>query len=741
MSRNFPHSPQLNAADCGAVCLQMICHYYGRLFSIEPLKAMTHQSEEGTTLLNISEAAEELGMHTLGAKLTYTRLIDDIPLPGIAYMKDNHFVVIVEANSKEVLIADPAEEEMLTIPVSTFLKDWVGQSDGYTEEGIILLMEPTAAFFSKEVKHQDRSDPWFIWKVIKKHSRLLWFMGASVLIGGLLAVTFPFILQTMVDESIEHQNKDLLRLILVAWIVLFFSQLGLDFIRRFMLFHIGSKVNISMLTDFMAKMLRLPVSFFQSRQTDDIVQTLYDNPRVQQFFTREALSLVYGSFLLLLFSFVLLAFSWKIFLVFLIISAMQAAFTWYFIKGRKELYYDRHNLSAEHYNKMTDLIRGIRDIKLSNAEREQRWSWERSLAKLYQVSKSSTLTDELSMQIPFFLGEFRNILIIYLSAKAVIAGDMSIGVLVAVVFILLQLGHPLRQLINFFLGWQETKLSLERMNVVHSQEPEMDEGKIDVLPKNGTLEGENISFRYESSHSPWVIRHLDFKIPLGKTTVIAGQNGSGKTTLLNLMLNFIQPKDGIIKFGDIRLGDIHQAAWLKRCGVVPQDGHLFSDTIARNIALGAEVIDNECLLEAARIANILPFLERLQKGFYTKIGEGGAGLSRGQRQGILIARAVYKRPDFLFLDEATNDLDAESEKIVLRRIQEAFKGKTVVIFASRINLPIHMDQVIPLSLLTLRDSGFNEFSNVKGGNGRGLPHHFDEISPAEIIAKMDTGGF
>lgn len=734
MSRSFPHYPQLFSRDCGAVCLQMICHYYGRLYSVEPLKALTHQTDQGTTLLHISEAAEELGMHSIGAKLTFSRLIDDIPLPGIAHWKENHFVVVVEANAREVTIADPAETSVTTISRSKFLENWVGSPDDEMTEGVILLMEPTAAFYSREIKQPDRSDPWFLWKVVKKYNHLLWFLWVGVFVGGLLAITFPFILQTMVDESIEHQNDDLLQLILVAWIVLFFSQLGLDFIRRFILFHIGSKVNIRLLTDFMIKILRLPVSFFQSRRMDDVLQTLYDNQRAQQFFTRESLSLFYGSFQLLLFSLVLLAFSWKIFGVFVLISMFQAAFTWYFIKGRKDLSYERHNLSAEHYSKMTDVIRGIRDIKLSNAEREQRWTWERSLAKLYQVSKSSTLTDELSLQIPFFLGELRNILIIYIAAKAVLVGEMSIGILVAIVFILLQLGHPLRQLINFFLGWQETKLSLERMNTVHAYAPELDEGKIDVLPKNGTLEGDEVSFRYEGSYAPWVIRSLDFSIPAGKTTVIAGQNGSGKTTLMNLLLNFIQPQEGIIKIGDIRINDIEQSSWLARCGVVPQDGHLFYDTIARNIALGDEVIDNERLVEAARIANILPFLERLQNGFFTKIGEGGMGLSRGQKQGILIARAVYKNPDYLFLDEATNDLDAESEKIVLGRIQESFKGKTIIIFASRINLPIQMDHVIPLSHMRTREDGLNELYNTKGGNGHGINGNFHEISPAEIIA-------
>jgi ATP-binding cassette, subfamily B, bacterial len=727
MSRKFPHHRQLNERDCGAVCLRMIAQYYGRFYTTEQLKSLAQQTPEGTTLLNISEAAEQIGMHTVGARLTYNRLIDDIPLPGIVHWKEVHFIVVIEANEHTVTIADPDAEGIVKIEKSTFLKNWVGDPAAHDREGVILLMEPTADFYSQEVKKTDRSSPGFVWERFMQYRKLSFFLAAAIFAGALLAVTFPFILQTMVDESVEHQNTNLLTMILVAWIVLFFSQLGLDFVRRFILFHVGAKVNIHLVTSFMKKILALPVSFFQSRRTDDVMQTLYDNPRVQRFFTKDAISLAYSSFLLFLFSLVFLAFSWKIFLVFILVSFLQAGLIWYFLGKRKDLNFHRHELAAYHYSKLTDLIRGIKDIKMANAERNQRWVWERSEAKLYQVSKSYALSDELSIQLPFFLGEFRNILVIFLAAQAVIEGSMTIGVLVAIVFILTQLNNPLKQMIEFFLGWQETRHSLERMDEVNNFNAELAGGKLDILPESGMLEGENVSFRYEGGQGLWVFRNFDFHVPLNRTTIITGASGSGKTTLLNLMLNFLQPQEGIIKFGGVKLGDIEHATWLAKCGVVPQDGHLFYATIAQNIALGDEVINSQRLLESAKIANILPLLERLPNGFNTVIGEGGTGLSKGQRQGILIARAVYQNPDFLFLDEATNDLDPESEKIVLKRISQAFRGKTLVIVNSRMNLPIPMDNIIPLSPAGTHREDSGELANLWGGNGKGLTDRMDGV--------------
>ncbi len=727
MSKKYPHFKQLHARDCGIVCLRMVSQFYGKIYTTEQLRPLAHQKREGVSLLNVSEAAEQLGMHTVGAKLTYQRLIDDIPLPGIAHWNENHFVVVYEADQRHVTIGDPAAEQLATISTAEFLSGWVNDSNGYDREGIILLMEPTASFFSNESKQPIQKRTFYIWENLIGYKKLLAFLAAALFVGALLAVTFPFIMQLIVDESIEQQNADLLPYVLVAWVMLFISQLGLDFIRRFLLFHVGAKLNIKLLTDFIVKVLQLPASFFQSRMTDDVMQTLYDNPRVHRFFTKDAVSVVYSSLLIFLFLLVLLAFNFKIFLTVSVVAVVQVVLVRFFIKKRKNLNFNRHKLGAERYSRLTDLIRGIRDIKLSSAEQTQRWAWERSEARLYKISRSYSLSDELSLQIPFSLGELRNIIVIYLAAMAVIDGNMSIGVMVATLFILTQLNSPIRQLIEFFIGWQEAKLGIERMNEVFHYDTTPKGEKIDLLPQDGMLEGENLSFRYEGEHSPWVIRNLDFQIPKGKVTAVVGSNGSGKSTLLNLITTFLQPQEGILKYGGFKLTDFQTSIWLKNCGVVAQDGHLFYDTIARNIVLGEESIDSKRLMEAAKIANILPFLERLPNGMYTVVGEGGVGLSKAQRQGILIARAVYKQPEILLLDEATNDLDAQNEAIVLSRIEEAFKGKTVLLFTSKINLPIRIDHVVPLAMPKSKTEPRSMLSDSKGGNGNVLPDNLEEV--------------
>ncbi|MEZ4959606.1 MAG: peptidase domain-containing ABC transporter [Saprospiraceae bacterium] len=728
MLKKFPHHRQPHSRDCGATCLGMIAEYYGKFYRIEYLRKLTRQTQQGATLLGISDAAEHIGMHTVGAKLTYHRLIDDIPLPGIAHWKETHFVVVVDANQKEVVVADPDMDGVATISKSDFLKGWTGNPDDGGQEGIILLMEPTAAFYTTPEQQPEKRDNSFIWKKILEQKALLTFLVIGILFSVLLAVTFPFILQTVVDESIYREDIQLLNMILIAWIALFISQVGLEFVRRFILFHIGTKVNIELITEFMMKVLTLPIRFFLNRLSEDVLQTLYDNPRVQRFFTQDALSLLYAALLLSLFSLVLVVFSVPVFLVFLGASLLQALFIHIFLKKRKALNYYRYELSANHFSKLNDLIRGIKDIKLNNAERTQRWIWEQSEAKLYQIGKKYALSNELSLQVPFYLGELRNIFIIYLSARAVMDGDMSVGVLMAIIFIVLQLDKPLKQVIEFFLGLQETRLSLERMDEIRNFGLGENEYTMDVLPESGLLEGENVSFRYDDRQPYWVIKDLDFKIVPGKTTAIVGPSGSGKTTLLHLLLNFYKPEEGSVKIGDIKLSEIRPDVWLEKCGVVQQDGHLLHDTVARNIALGDDIIDNKRLMEAARIANILPFLERMPKGFGTVVGEGGVGLSKGQRQGILIARAVYRKPDYLLLDEATNDLDEANERIVLQRIQKAFSGKTIIIAASRPNLPMHIDRIIPLAVPSSKKDKPNELASSWGGNRRkGLEGQFGEI--------------
>ncbi len=734
MPKKFPHFKQSQSSECGATCLKMIARYYGRLFSVEHLLSLSHQRENGVSLLGISEAAEHIGFHTVGAKMTFSRLIDDIPLPGIAHWEGNHFIVVVEANAKNVTIADPDASAVVTIPKARFLEGWTGSPDDENKDGVILLLEPEDSFFSEEENTlpQKSHGEISIWKRFFAHRLLSRLLIAVILLSAIMAFVFPFLLETIVDEGIENQDGRLLGIIIFIWATFFLCQIGLDFLRHFILFHIGNRLNIRLVSEFMIKILKLPMRFFLSRRPDDVMQVIYDNPRTQQFLTNDLISAAFSTLLFLVFSIIFALFSWPVFFTFIIASVLQGVFILYFLNRRKTLNYDRHNLAADHFSKLTDLIKGVRDIRLNNATKTRRWIWERSEARLYSASKKWAVSNEISLRGPFYIGELRNLIIIYLAARASIEGSMPVGVMVAIIFIIFQLGNPLRQLVDFLLGYQEARQTLSRMNDISGIYDGTPPGALDELPEDGDIEGIGLSFRYDGEYSPWVIRNLDFQIKKGMVTAIIGPSGSGKTTLLNLLLGMFQPEEGVLKLGGVSLNDIMEKVWLERCGVVPQDGYIFHDTIARNIALSGETINSKRLLEAARIANVLPFMERFRDGFSTIIGEGGIGLSKGQRQSILIARAVYKDPDYLFLDEATNDLDAENERIVLQNIREAFKEKTIVIIASRMNMLLDKDVLIPLSIQNLRpNEDARRFGGPKGGNGDAGPPDFERWFPGK----------
>ena len=701
----------------------MVADYYGRFYTTEQLRSLANQQRQGVTLLDISNAAETIGMHTVGAKLSYSRLLDDIPLPGIVHYKGNHFVVVYEATQKGVIIGDPDLDRVMTIPVKDFLLNWT-KGESWHDEGIILLLEPTAVFFTNELEpaeeHQAMSE---VKSSLLANKPLLWLLGTSLIIGLLLTATVPFLLKLAVDEGIKHHNTGLLKLILGIWLLLFICKSAMDYVKRFTQFHLGSRVHIQLVTTFMMKAMRLPLKYFETKMTEDVLQTMFDSRKVLRFFTRQGVSMFFGGSLMLVFSIILLVFNRQIFGVFVLFSILQGGVIWLYLKRQNRLNYQMHEFTGKYYSSLTDLVRGIKDIKLNNAEKSRRWKWEKLEATRHRLDKENTKLSGFFLQIPYYLAELRDIIIIFIASMAVANLQMTAGVLIAIVFILLQLNNPLKMIIDFWLGWSEIKLSFERMNDVYSLSTQRSDLKINVLPEKASIIGQSLSFRYESAHSPRVLRHLDFTIPYGRTTAIIGPGGSGKTTLLNILLNILHPDEGLLKLGDIKLSDINNSTWLSACGVVPQDGHIFSDTIGNNIALGEEVIDTEQLVEAARIANILPFIEKLPDGFSTIVGEGGNGLSKGQQQGILIARAIYKKPQYLFLDEATNDLDSAGERIVLQNILSAFEGKTIVLIANRMDLPVKIDNIIPLSTPRSDSRPSNLLEGRRGGKSV-VDNHF-----------------
>lgn len=716
MAKKFQFYKQLETIDCGATCLRMIARHFGRYYSLDYLRALTHQNLNGSSLLGISDAAEHIGMHTVGAKMTFSRLTDDIPLPSIAFWRDNHFVVLIEANRRFVRIADPASG-IHKLSKENFMAGWVGDEKDDGQQGVVLLMEPTSDFYDRDGQTTDKSSFRHVFQNIWKYKALLVRLGLGVLLGSFLLATFPFIIQAIVDEGVDGQDFNLVLLIMVAWVALHFCQMGLEAIRNLILQHIGSKVNIRLLTDFMLKALKLPIHFFTTKMTDDIVQRLYDNSRVEHFLTTEFLSVVFSTVIILIFGSILWYFDPIVFLIFFIASCFNILWVRYFLKKRKNLDYKRYDHAAETHSKLTDLIRGMEEIKLNNAEKNKRWDWESSEAKLYRINKEYEATKSQAKMGARFIDGLKNILIITFAARAVIQEEeITLGIMMAILFIVAQLNAPIRQLVEFAFSYQDTKNSLERMNEIHQMENEENPlEKVDVLPNRVGLRGEKVSFRYEGADSPMVLKNINFKIPYGKTTAIIGSSGSGKTTLLKLLLNFFQPTEGKIYLGDMNLNNVQNSFWRKKCGVVMQEGYLFSDTIAKNIALGDGLPDNGRLLAAAKIANIQAFIDSLSRGYNTSIGSGGKGLSMGQKQRILIARAVYENPEYLFFDEATNDLDSVNEEIILKNIRRNFGDRTVVLIANTLSSVIHADNIILLEAGKIVEEGtHNELAERRG---------------------------
>jgi ATP-binding cassette subfamily B protein len=516
--------------------------------------------------------------------------------------------------------------------------------------------------------------------------------------------------------GINTVDVDFIVLVLIAQLVLFVSHVGIEYFRSWILLHIGGRVNISLISDFLIKLTKLPIRFFDTKLTGDMMQRISDHERVQRFLSSTTLLSVFSFINFIAFSFILLLWSHDIFLLFLVGTVLNIGWIFFFLKRRRELDYKRFDQSAENQSNLLELISGMQEVKLHNAEKQKRWAWERIQARLFRTSMSVLRIEQIQRSGAVFINESKNLFIIFLAAKSVIAGSMTLGMLVAIQYIISQLNAPLNRLVEFIRSMQETKISLERMNEIHTKDDEENiEAKITILPEYGDLTMENVSFQYNGPHSPTVLKNVNLRIPKGKVTAIVGTSGSGKTTLLKLLLNFYQPAEGTIRLGDISLANLHNRLWRSKCGVVMQEGFIFYDSIARNIALGDEIIDKEKLLRAVKVANIQNFIESLPLGYNTKIGREGLGLSQGQKQRLLIARAVYKDPSYLFFDEATTALDAYNEMIIMENLEDFFHQRTVVIVAHRLSTVMNADNIVVLEGGEIVEQGtHDELTYIRG---------------------------
>lgn len=712
----FPFYRQLDAMDCGPACLRMVAAYYGKQFPIQVLREKSHITREGVSMLGISDAAESIGIRTKGVRINYEQLKSEAPLPCIAHWKQKHFVVVHRIKKGHVWIADPAIGK-LKLTEKEFCKGWISTRVEGDENGLCLLLEPTADFYDQEEDKRDRQSFRFLFSYLRSHRKFIIQLLLGLLFGSLLQLIFPFLTQQVVDFGINNQDLGFIYLILIAQLVLFISRMSVDFIRGWILLHLGTRVNISLISDFLIKLMKLPIRFFDSKLIGDLLQRIGDHRRIELFLTSATLNILFSLLNLLIFGIVLAIYNLTILWIFLAGSGLYILWIYLFMKRRRELDYRKFKQLAENQSSLIQLFTGMQEIKLNNIEKQKRWEWENIQSKLFTVNVKSLSLNQYQQAGATFINETKNILITILTATAVISGEMTLGMMLAVQYILGQLNSPLDQMIGFFHRTQDARISLERLGEIHLREDEDKEveGKVTLLPEKKKITIQGLSFQYEGPHSPFVLKDLDFEIPERKQTAIVGVSGSGKTTMIKLLLGFYPPVEGEIKVGDIQLKSYNTTFWRSVCGVVMQDGFVFSDSISRNITMGDEQVDREKLLKAVKTANIQEMIESLPLGYNTKIGLNGHGLSQGQKQRILIARAIYKDPEYLFFDEATNALDAKNERIIMDNLKEVFVGKTVVVVAHRLSTVKDADQIIVLDRGEIIEKGTHEeLTRLKG---------------------------
>jgi len=713
----FPFYKQPDAMDCGATCLRIIIKHYGRSISLPKLRQLSETTREGASLKTLANAAEKIGFCTLGVKLSFDKLTKEIPLPLVAHWKQEHFIVVYKIKRNIVFISDPAHG-LLKYTQTEFIKNWIGNNaDSSTEEGIALLLEPTPKLNQSEDDDnvENRQGFSFLFKYLLRYKKFLAQLIIGLLAASLLQLIFPFLTQSVVDVGIQNQDINFIYLILAAQLFLFLGRTTIEIIRGWILLHLSTRINISLISDFFIKLMNLPIAFFDTKMTGDIMQRINDHQRIENLLTTSSLNVLFSMFNLVIFGGVLAWYSTSIFAIFLVGSLLYFGWIMLFLKRRKDLDYKRFTQMSGEQSKVMELINGMQEIKLHNAEQQKRWSWEYVQARLFKIEIKRLTLDQTQNIGSNFINEVKNILITIFSAKLVIGGQLTLGMMLSISYIIGQLNSPILQLIGFIHSAQDAKIALERLTEIHGKEDEEKVGdeKMQEIPTNADLSLKNAHFRYTGSADE-VLKGLDLTFPANKVTAIVGASGSGKTTLMKLLLKFYEPNNGEINLGNNHLSTISHHAWREHIGVVMQDGYIFNDTIANNIAIGAEVIDKERLKKAVEVANIKEYIEQLPLGYNTKIGMEGVGMSGGQKQRLFIARAVYKNPKYIFFDEATSSLDANNEKVIMENLNQFFKNKTAVVIAHRLSTVKNADQIVVLDKGKIIEKGTHqELINLK----------------------------
>jgi len=736
---------QLNAMDCGPACLCMVSKFYGKHYNIDGIREKAGYGKEGVTLLGISETAEKIGFRTRGVQLTLEQLIYEATLPCILHWGQNHFVVVHSKSFPQkrawsrflsvnkIEIADPAKGS-ITYSIEEFNKYWIGKVNEQGESvGIALLIEPTPKFYEEEGDKENKFNWGLILRYLQQSRWQITQVFITLLITSLLQLIFPFLTQSIVDIGINTQNLNYVSIVLIAQLILIFSRTIVDFIRSRLLLYISTIVNLSILSEFWIKLTNLPISYFESHHTGDTLQRITDHKIIQNFLTGTALNTLFSLFNFVIFAFVLVQYNVQLFFVFATGTILYIGWIQIFLRIRRKINYQTFHFSAKENNATLQMVQGMQEIKLHNAEKLKRWDWENIQASIFKLNFKSLTYGQVQQAGALLINQGKDVVITFLVANMVINGHLTLGAMFAIQYIIGQLSSPIEQIVGFVQSAQDAKISMERLNEIHQLKNEEDYLKspeggnyLDFLPENRTIDFSNFSFTYPGAGNDPVLLNINLQIPDKKVTAIVGASGSGKTTLLKMLLKFYDTYSGEIKVGasnyhkdggpeGINLKYISHAFWRHQCGAVLQDGFIFNDNIARNIAVGFDVIDYSKLINCCKTANILAFIESLPNGFNTKLGTEGVGMSQGQKQRLLIARAIYKDPQYLFFDEATNSLDANNEKVIVENLEEFFSGRTVIIVAHRLSTVKNADKIIVLHKGSIAEEGTHRDLTQKKG--------------------------
>ncbi|WBA44260.1 peptidase domain-containing ABC transporter [Hymenobacter canadensis] len=706
--KNFKFYRQLESLDCGPTCLKMIAKYHGKEYDILDLRDKCHLNRSGTSLANIIAGSNAIGLKTMPVKVTYDQLSSAV-FPCILHWRQDHYVIALSKTNKGIKIADPGFG-IISLNETEFGNNWL---DHTSSKGIALILEPNEKFHTVKNIVEKKAGLFSYFKYLKTHQSLCLQIIIGMLVGSLINLLFPIITQQLVDKAIKFKNISLIIGLLTAQVALFLGSTSLDLVRSRIVLFLSTKIGANAISDFLYKLTRLPIAFFDTKLHTDILLRIDDHSNVESFMTSSSLNTLFSFFNFLVFSILLCVYDFALFLVFISGSLLSIGWIYLFMNKLKSINYRLFELNSYNRNSLMEMVKGMKEIKLNNAESYKRFEWQKIQVDLFNL-KNEYLSIEQNQKTGFqFINQLKNIIIIFIAAKAVVTGDISLGVLLSVSFIIGQLNAPIEDFVHFFKSLQNAKISFKRLGDIYSK-PDEDNGIVNftnltnVSELDSYIEFNKVDFNYDGPGSPKIFNNLNLKIPINKVTAIVGSSGSGKTTLLKLLLKFYNPTGGNIVVGDVNFSTLCSSKWRSNCGAVMQDGYIFSDSIAKNITLDSENVDLERLRNAARMANILDFIDGLPQKFNSKIGDAGIGLSTGQQQRILIARVMYKNPNIILLDEATSSLDANNEKVIVENFNKFFENKTVVIIAHRLSTVKNADKIVVLEKGKIIEEGTHD---------------------------------